>query len=68
MYRALLLMTTIVAFAATTTLSTAIDHAEALSLQGASYSQPLIQDNGCENGLPNSFIGFNASRGRCFGH
>jgi hypothetical protein len=23
---------------------------------------------GCENGLPNNAIGFNASKGRCFGH
>jgi hypothetical protein len=23
---------------------------------------------GCENGLPNSAFGFNASKGRCFGH
>ena len=23
---------------------------------------------GCESGLPNSGIGFNASQGRCFGH
>jgi hypothetical protein len=23
---------------------------------------------GCENGLPSSGVGFNASKGRCFGH
>jgi hypothetical protein len=30
--------------------------------------QQQAEARGCESGFPNSFIAFNASQGRCFGH
>lgn len=27
-----------------------------------------VEAAGCESGFPNSAVGFNASKGRCFGH
>jgi hypothetical protein len=46
----------------------------ALGLLGIVVMEPIFvaqhqaQARGCENGLPNAAVGFNASQGRCFGH
>jgi hypothetical protein len=29
---------------------------------------PQAEARGCESGFPNSAVGLNASKGRCFGH
>ena len=46
----------------------------ALGLLGIVVMEPIFvgqhqaEARGCENGFPNGEIGFNASKGRCFGH